>query len=130
MSSLCSVTHQDMSVSEQALILLDDHFGPASEAVLVGVPGRVNLIGEHIDYHNLPVLPMAIQRRLVIAFRSRPDLHVRAVSSGTYGERSFSLDAPLNPGPSGDWANYLKAASQAAQTRWKITHGIDAAVAS
>jgi galactokinase len=107
-----------------------DQFGPGPAPSLISIPGRVNLIGEHIDYHDLPVLPMAIQRRIHIAFRARADANVRAVSSGPYGEREFDLSSPLEPGPSGDWLNYLKAAAQTANTRWPLTRGIDAAIAS
>ncbi len=35
--------------------------------VVIRAPGRVNLIGEHVDYHRGPVLPMAIDRALVVA---------------------------------------------------------------
>jgi galactokinase len=35
--------------------------------VVVRAPGRLNLIGEHIDYHRGPVLPMAIDRTLVLS---------------------------------------------------------------
>ena len=128
MACLCSVPHLGMSISEQAHALFRDHFGDADEAI-ISVPGRVNLIGEHIDYHNLPVLPMAIQRHIAIAFRSRTDLLVR-VHSSNYGAREFALTPSLHPSPLRDWMNYLRAASQAAQSRWKINRGIDAAITS
>ena len=49
----------------------------AGPAHVVEVPGRVNLIGEHIDYCGLPVLPMAISRHVALAFRVRSDGRVR-----------------------------------------------------
>jgi len=109
--------------------LLCSHFGPGIPPGFVSVPGRVNLIGEHIDYHGLPVLPMALQRRVNVAFRPSADGQVRAVST-CYGEREFPLCSNPQPGPAGDWSNYLKAAMQAAATRWKLTIGLDAAVVS
>lgn len=96
---------------------------------LVTVPGRVNLIGEHIDYHNLPVLPMAIGRRIRVSFAPRGDRRIRAVSRG-FGEREFEWTARLEPEGPGDWANYVKAAAQAVADRWGLGCGLDARVES
>ncbi len=95
---------------------------------VISVPGRVNLIGEHIDYHDLPVLPMAIQRKVSIRFENRTDALIRATSPG-YGDRQFSL-ADAGAFPPGDWGNYVKAAVQMISRRWTLAHGIDAVVAS
>ncbi len=119
-----------MALCEDALRLLGARFGLAKGDSLVSVPGRVNLIGEHIDYQDLPVLPMAIQRRICIAFRPRFDGHIRAISSERYGQREFALGTSLEPGLSGDWLNYLEAAVEAARRRWKLVRGIDAAITS
>ncbi|MFL6354922.1 MAG: galactokinase [Bryobacteraceae bacterium] len=119
-----------MPGSNSALSLLNSRFGPGDSASVVSVPGRVNLIGEHIDYHDLPVLPMGIQRRIWIAFRIRRDSLIRAISAGPYGEREFHLPAHADPGLLGDWANYLRAAAHAVNSRWTLTRGIDAAITS
>src|SRR3954451_16791479 len=115
-----------MPLCGDAVRLLNTRFGPGEGTSIVSVPGRVNLIGEHIDYHDLPVLPMAIQRRVRIAFRGRIDERIRAISSERYGEREFALGLHLEADLSGDWLNYLKAAAEAASRRWTLTRGIDA----
>lgn len=97
-------------------------------AASVSVPGRVNLIGEHIDYHNLSVLPMAIQRRVSTTFDARHDSMICASSQG-YADRSFPL-TELTPFPAGDWGNYLKAAAKMIARRWTLVRGIDATVTS
>ena len=112
-----------------AMALLTHHFGPGPPPSAVSVPGRVNLIGEHIDYHDLPVLPIAIQRRITVAFRPRADRRIRAIS-GAAGEREFVWTRELEPGPSGDWVNYVKAAALSAGGRWCLERGIDAAIES
>jgi galactokinase len=95
----------------------------------ISVPGRVNLIGEHIDYHNLPVLPIAIQRRIRIAFRQRTDRRIHA-SSRQFGQREFEWTSRLEPSAAGDWENYVKAAAQAIAGKWGPRYGIDAEVES
>ncbi len=110
-------------------VLLSETFGGGARPSVVSVPGRVNLIGEHVDYHGLPVLPMAIQRRVRIAFRPRADNRIRTASAG-YGAREFEWKPQLEPSGSGDWENYVKAAAQAVSGRWGAGRGIDAGVVS
>ncbi len=110
--------------------LLEQHYGREGETRRITVPGRVNLIGEHIDYHGLAVLPMAIERRVRVAFRARNDRRIRAVSGDGYGAREFEWAPDLKPGAAGDWENYLKAAAQAIGPKWGLGCGVDAAVVS
>ncbi|MBL8861932.1 MAG: galactokinase [Planctomycetes bacterium] len=94
-------------------------------------PGRVNLIGEHIDYCGLAVLPMAIERAVRIAFVARPDARVRLVNAdgARFGPREFDLSTAIDPAPRGDWSNYARAAAQALAREHGARCGIDALVA-
>jgi galactokinase len=65
----------------------------------------VNLIGEHTDYNDGFVLPMAIDRATVIAAAARSDRRVVALSEG-FGERSFSLGNLQRSEPA--WIEYVK----------------------
>src|SRR5215472_148758 len=95
----------------------------------VTAPGRVNLIGEHIDYHGLPVLPVALRRGIRLEYRPRPDRRIRAVSCG-YGEREFEWTDDLGPVAAGDWENYLRAAARVAARWCRRPVGIDAEITS
>ena len=95
----------------------------------VFAPGRVNLIGEHIDYHLLPVLPIALRRGIWVRFVARSDSQIR-VRSADYGAREFTWTADLSPVTSGDWENYLRAAAQAVAGKWGVLRGIDAEISS
>lgn len=92
---------------------------------VVRAPGRVNLIGEHIDYHGFPVLPMALRRAVRVEFRPRRDRLIRASSAG-YGTREFEWTRDLQPVARGDWENYLRAAARLIEPGL----GIDAHVTS
>jgi galactokinase len=96
----------------------------------VAAPGRVNLIGEHIDYHGLPVLPMALRRSIRVAFRARTDRLIHAASSEPYGVREFAWTAGLVPTVAGDWENYLRAAAEAVGRKWGVLQGVDATIVS
>lgn len=95
----------------------------------VWAPGRVNLIGEHIDYLGFPVLPMALRQRVEVTFEARSDGLIRA-SSEPYGSREFEWHDGLEPVAAGDWENYLRAAAMAVAGKWGLGHGIDATVNS
>ncbi|MEN6405388.1 MAG: galactokinase [Thermoguttaceae bacterium] len=73
---------------------------------IVRAPGRVNLIGEHTDYNDGFVLPMAIDRAAWIALRPRNDRRVIVHSIDFDQTGEFSLDHPTND--RAGWIEYLK----------------------
>lgn len=56
----------DAALTRRAEVLFSKRYGRAPRWIVVA-PGRVNLIGEHIDYNDGYVLPMAIERHVLIA---------------------------------------------------------------
>ena len=77
----------------------------ADPAFLVRAPGRVNLIGEHTDYNDGFVLPIAIDRSVWIAARPRADRRVRVRSLDYEGEVELDLDALAHAADG--WADYV-----------------------
>jgi galactokinase len=75
--------------------------------LLVRAPGRVNLIGEHTDYNEGFVLPIAIDRATFIAGRSRSDQTVRVYSANFDEEDSFTLDR-IERSAERPWSNYVR----------------------
>jgi len=98
--------------------------GPAT--ALVRAPGRVNLIGEHTDYNDGFVLPMAIDRAVWIAARPREDRRV-IVHSTDFGETAeFSLDTLRHEGVA--WAEYVKGVAHILETEGYRLRGWEGAL--
>ena len=64
---------------------------------LFRAPGRVNLIGEHTDYNDGFVLPMAIEHETIVAGRVRTDRRIRVHTLNLNRSAEFDLDVPHEP---------------------------------
>jgi galactokinase len=94
-----------MSLQGRIVQSFRSRFGEPPPSV-VRAPGRVNLIGEHTDYNDGFVLPMAIDRAVWIGLRARDDQVVRVYSLDFDGETEFSLGSLRHE--AAGWAEYLK----------------------
>ena len=107
-----------------------EHFG-GSPTHLARAPGRVNVIGEHTDYNDLPVLPMALQREARLAFRPRDDgvVVLRDVDP-EFEPVEFEILPGIPPDPDGHWANYAKGPANLLARRFAIWRGFDGVLGS
>ncbi len=103
----------------------------AAPDLMVKAPGRVNLVGEHVDYCGLPVFPMALPLAVAVAARRRSDRRVRIANlDPAFPPRAFVLSGDIPPLAGGDWGNYLQAAAQTVVRRYGDLTGMDAVVGS
>ena len=115
--------------AEPAVAELQATWGVAPDGVWAA-PGRVNLIGEHVDYNGGRCLPMALTRVTAAAVRRRDDDVVRLTSTDPGAEPFEARLAELGPGSVHGWAAY------AAGTLWAVREagvdvpGMDLAVSS
>lgn len=107
----------------------------AGEPTLVAqAPGRVNLIGEHTDYNDGFVLPLAIDRGTVAVAAANNTGRIIVVAAdqiaadGKCARDSFALDQPIAP-TSADWANYVRGVALALQNEGAVWTGVTIAIA-
>ncbi len=99
-------------------------FGRAPDGV-ARAPGRVNLIGEHTDYNDGFVLPIAIDRQTWAAFAARTDSRATFASCQMDTQRSVDLGQKLEPGQPA-WANYpVGVAAKLTEATGQALTGID-----
>jgi galactokinase len=95
---------------------------------MVSAPGRVNLIGEHTDYNDGFVLPLAIDLGVAITARKREDALVRLWSAGRSDlPVEIDLTQPILPGAPA-WSNYVRGVLAGLLQAGMILPGFDAVI--
>ncbi|WP_205472273.1 galactokinase [Nocardioides sp. SYSU D00038] len=109
-----------------AAAILRQHYG-AEATVAARAPGRVNLIGEHVDYHRGPCLPLALEHATHVALRPRDDDRVRLVSRHSDEPWEGTLDECAS---ATGWAAYAAGVLWALRDSGRAVPGLDLAVDS
>ncbi|MCU0728945.1 MAG: galactokinase [Sphingopyxis sp.] len=111
-----------------------DAFG-GTPTLLTRAPGRVNLIGEHTDYNDGFVMPLAIDCDTVAVARPNDSGMIRVVAAdiahapgSANAQDSFALNAAITPGDA-DWANYVRGMARALADEGGRWSGVDLAIA-
>jgi galactokinase len=101
-------------------------FGEEPSAV-VRAPGRVNLIGEHTDYNDGYVLPVAVDRSAFVAAAPRGDRQV-VLHALDFGESTkFPLD-DIRPDQAQTWSNYQRGVAYFLEERGITLPGLNAVI--
>src|SRR5256885_10373022 len=106
-----------------------DTFGGDGNIHVVRAPGRVNLIGEHTDYNDGFVFPMAIDRETVVAGARRDERRVRVHSLNFNESAEFDLDEE-GKAQRGLWLGYVEGTARELEKFGKRLHGAGLVIAS
>jgi galactokinase len=98
------------------------------DAVVADAPGRVNLMGEHTDYHEGYVLPTVIPQRTQVRVERRLDRRVSVVSSSVGGKRDeYDLGHETR---GGGWLDYVQGVTATLARNGETISGFDARIDS
>jgi galactokinase len=120
--------HGDAALVQRATELFATHFD-RKPAVAATAPGRVNLIGEHTDYNDGFVLPMAIERRTAFVGAVNHSARCRVIAADLDQEQATFLIDELAPGKTA-WANYIKGVVAQFLKHGQRVPGFDAVITS
>jgi galactokinase len=109
-----------------ARLAFSDRYG-SDPTHIAWAPGRLNLIGEHTDYNDGFVLPMATETGVLLAARPRPDRTVRVWSRRMGESFELSLDEPIAKAPP-PWSLYVRGVLAGLTAHGLTLPGFDAAV--
>ena len=118
-----------MSVLESLGDAFSAHYGRAPRWI-ASAPGRLNLIGEHTDYNDGFVLPMAIEFRTAIAAAPNDSSRITLRSDAASETAVIELAEPLRPEGPGHWLNYPKGVLAGFAAAGYRPRGFDALIAS
>jgi galactokinase len=124
-----SMSTSDHSAAVRASALCASAFGRDAQA-MAAAPGRVNLIGEHTDYNDGFVLPMAIDRTTICAGRLTDHGCVEMVSGSARDRATIALDADVIPRGQPRWTNYVRGVIAGFQRLGVRLSGLQVAVES
>lgn len=93
-------------------------------------PGRVNVIGEHVDYNGGPCLPIALPHRTYVAMTPRQDDVIRLVSAIRPGDLWQGTLDGVRPGKVSGFPAYAAGVARVLADEGHTVGGFDAAVAS
>ncbi len=82
-------------------------FGSDTDSILSVSPGRVNIIGEHIDYNDGYVLPAAMDKMICFAFEKNNSNQSRIIAIDLNDEFEINLTDPIEL-TDNMWTNYLR----------------------
>ncbi len=115
---------------EQRIVQLLSAFRAAFGRPVQGIaeaPGRVNLIGEHLDYNQGWVLPVGIDRTVLVAFGRRDDATVR-IEALDFGERVEFAPGGSEHDDRHPWSNYARGVLRVLRDAGLDVRGLDLAV--
>ena len=76
-----------------------------TDSIIIKSPGRINLIGEHLDYNGGYVFPGAINHNIILKFTKTQNNQCTIISEG-FGSFSFNIQKPIKIS-SNHWENYI-----------------------